>query len=87
MAGPESAISLNVATHFLGPSLGEPFDDPIGEQGNGSRDDDRANEHGGINIPTLFAKRPTALPDATPADTAPGESIFQSIFSQPDQRQ
>jgi hypothetical protein len=52
-------MRLNIATHFLrNPSLGEPFSDQIGEQCNGGSDDDRADEHDGVNIPTLLQNIP-----------------------------
>jgi hypothetical protein len=65
---------------FPSPSLSEPFDDHIGEQGNGGSDDDRANEHGGEH-PNPVAKRATVVADPTSGNAAPVRSNFPNRYS------
>jgi len=74
---------------FFSPSpfLGEPFDDKVSEKCNGGSDDDRADEHGGVNIPTLLQNLPQPCMIQRQRMPHRENQLPQSIFSEPDEWQ
>jgi hypothetical protein len=84
---PKTITHLAISSLLPSPSLGEPLDDQIGEQRNRGSDDDRSNEHGCVNIPTLLqnVSQPCLIQRHWMLHRE--NQIPQSIFSQPHQRQ